>query len=239
MLNKLFFELNLKYPLSQLSRQKRSSLTGLSTHRASPFPRQNLNLQLPGFQSDKMLGSFTAPLLLAEKALSHKAQCLNALLTATSGQERPINFPATDYLINELFNGIKRHPPSSDSRSRNPERGSPEFSSFPKVSKQGLHGTTPRTVLSPPPPASDGDSERSREIPRLLFVQNPLTWFTVKMNFRLLRRSWDPDFVEAEFQRGTKHAVARITELVHRGDFENLEPLMTAGESNQRRNPEI
>nr|XP_018916609.1 PREDICTED: uncharacterized protein LOC109043755 [Bemisia tabaci] len=74
---------------------------------------------------------------------------------------------------------------------------------------------------------STSQHREKREVPRLYFVQNPLAWLTIKLNFRTLRRTWDPDFQEADFHRGTKYAISRITELLQVKDFASLEPLMT------------
>lgn len=38
--------------------------------------------------------------------------------------------------------------------------------------------------------------------PSLIYVQNPLTWLSNKFRLKLLRYTWDHDFVEREFKRG-------------------------------------
>ena len=42
-----------------------------------------------------------------------------------------------------------------------------------------------------------------RQLPTLIYVQNPITWFINKIDFKMLKSAWDSDFDEAEFKRGT------------------------------------
>ncbi|KAL1138361.1 hypothetical protein AAG570_008425 [Ranatra chinensis] len=71
------------------------------------------------------------------------------------------------------------------------------------------------------------DASNERELPKLLYVQNPLVWFSNKLDFRFLRKNWDPHFSEAEFSRGARKAVSVITELVSLNMFDGLKSLLT------------
>lgn len=50
------------------------------------------------------------------------------------------------------------------------------------------------------------DSEWSgkRRVPKLILLQNPITWIMVKIDFSVLRNIWDPSFELKEFKHGTK-----------------------------------
>jgi hypothetical protein len=51
---------------------------------------------------------------------------------------------------------------------------------------------------------SPNSNKEEKSVPRLFIIQNPITWLTNKLDFAMLRSSWDPQFDEAEFRRGTK-----------------------------------
>ncbi|PSN38090.1 hypothetical protein C0J52_00831 [Blattella germanica] len=69
--------------------------------------------------------------------------------------------------------------------------------------------------------------KKTRSMPRLLYMQNPLRWLTNKLDFGMLKRAWDPQFDESEFRRGTKQAVSTITKFVSSNMFANLKGLLT------------
>lgn len=50
----------------------------------------------------------------------------------------------------------------------------------------------------------DKPKNRKKRVPKLILIQNPLTWLMIKIDFGVLRTVWDPTFVEKEFKFGTK-----------------------------------
>lgn len=46
--------------------------------------------------------------------------------------------------------------------------------------------------------------KNERKIPNLIFFQNPYIWAKNKIDFKLLKYSWDTDFDENDFKNGTK-----------------------------------
>ncbi|XP_014242812.1 uncharacterized protein LOC106662888 [Cimex lectularius] len=80
----------------------------------------------------------------------------------------------------------------------------------------------------------------ARELPKLLYIQNPIVWASNKLDFRYLRTSWDPQFTEHDFTKGARQAVSRITQLVSKNMFDALKPLLTKNAMlNLRRDVEI
>lgn len=69
---------------------------------------------------------------------------------------------------------------------------------------------------------------QQKPLPRLLYIQNPLVWFSNKMDFLHLR-SVDPGFTEKEFARGVRQAVSRVTQLISMNMFDHMKPLFTKG----------
>ncbi|KAJ9578866.1 hypothetical protein L9F63_004925 [Diploptera punctata] len=69
--------------------------------------------------------------------------------------------------------------------------------------------------------------KKEKQIPKILYLQNPLTWLTNKLDFGLLKRTWDPQFNESEFRRGTKQAISTITKFVSQNMFINLKGLLS------------
>lgn len=51
---------------------------------------------------------------------------------------------------------------------------------------------------------SQSPKKRKRRIPKLILLQNPFSWLVNKIDFRVLRYVWDPDFKEKEFKFGTR-----------------------------------
>jgi hypothetical protein len=51
---------------------------------------------------------------------------------------------------------------------------------------------------------SDEVPQNPRRRPSLFFVQNPFTWLVTKLDFIMLKNSWDPEFNEQGFRVGTK-----------------------------------
>jgi hypothetical protein len=50
---------------------------------------------------------------------------------------------------------------------------------------------------------SENYEKEKKPLPKLLYVQNPITWLVIKLDFRMLKQTWDPQFDEYEFRRGT------------------------------------
>lgn len=46
--------------------------------------------------------------------------------------------------------------------------------------------------------------KKKKRVPKLILIQNPLTWLMIKIDFSVLRNIWDPGFQEKEFKYGTK-----------------------------------
>lgn len=44
-------------------------------------------------------------------------------------------------------------------------------------------------------------------VPRLIYVQNPLSWLRNKIYLQILKFSWDRQFVESDFKRGAKQVI--------------------------------
>lgn len=52
---------------------------------------------------------------------------------------------------------------------------------------------------------------RTRTLPKFIYLQNPVTWIMNKLDFRMLKTAWDPEFDEEEFKRGAKQ-VSKMNE---------------------------
>lgn len=50
----------------------------------------------------------------------------------------------------------------------------------------------------------DERKKKKKRVPKLILIQNPLTWLMIKIDFSVLRNIWDPGFQEKEFKFGTK-----------------------------------
>lgn len=53
---------------------------------------------------------------------------------------------------------------------------------------------------------SNNGYTHQKQVPTLLYIQNPITWLINKIDFKMLKNAWDPDFDENEFKRGTIQA---------------------------------
>lgn len=72
------------------------------------------------------------------------------------------------------------------------------------------------------------DNEKpNKSFPKILYVQNPLSWLMNKLDFGILKNTWDPQFNESEFKRGTKQAVATISQLISQDLRDGLTGLLT------------
>ncbi|KAJ8732676.1 hypothetical protein PYW07_015275 [Mythimna separata] len=71
------------------------------------------------------------------------------------------------------------------------------------------------------------DLPRKRRVPKLILLQNPLTWLMIKIDFSVLRNIWDPLFVEKEFKYGTKQAISRVTNVISKNQLKDLQGLLT------------
>lgn len=45
-------------------------------------------------------------------------------------------------------------------------------------------------------------SSSTSTVPRLIYVQNPISWLRNKIYLQILKYSWDRQFVESDFKRG-------------------------------------
>lgn len=52
--------------------------------------------------------------------------------------------------------------------------------------------------------SSENCGKKQQPVPKLLYIQSPVAWLVNKLNFRMLKWTWDPHFDESEFRRGTK-----------------------------------
>ncbi|XP_013186095.2 m-AAA protease-interacting protein 1, mitochondrial [Amyelois transitella] len=66
-----------------------------------------------------------------------------------------------------------------------------------------------------------------KRVPKLILVQNPFTWIMIKIDFCVLRHVWDPSFQENEFKFGTKQAISRVTDVISKGQYGELNGLLT------------
>ncbi|XP_011559343.3 uncharacterized protein LOC105389845 [Plutella xylostella] len=73
----------------------------------------------------------------------------------------------------------------------------------------------------------DKTDDQRKRVPKLILVQNPFKWLMLKIDFNVLRRLWDPTFVETDFKFGTKQAISRVTHLISDGEFKSLNGLLT------------
>ncbi|XP_041976452.1 m-AAA protease-interacting protein 1, mitochondrial-like [Aricia agestis] len=69
--------------------------------------------------------------------------------------------------------------------------------------------------------------KQEKKIPRLILLQNPWTWFMVKLDFTVLRNLWDPTFHEKEFKYGATQAIYRVTQVISEGQMTELNGLLT------------
>ncbi|GBP44369.1 m-AAA protease-interacting protein 1, mitochondrial [Eumeta japonica] len=69
--------------------------------------------------------------------------------------------------------------------------------------------------------------KKKRKVPKLILLQNPFKWLMIKIDFSVLRNIWDPAFKEKEFKFGTKQAIARVTQVISEGRFDELNGLLT------------
>ncbi|XP_053602967.1 m-AAA protease-interacting protein 1, mitochondrial-like [Plodia interpunctella] len=66
-----------------------------------------------------------------------------------------------------------------------------------------------------------------KRVPKLILVQNPFTWLMIKIDFCVLRHVWDPSFQEKEFKFGAKQAISRVTDVISKGQYAELNGLLT------------
>lgn len=50
----------------------------------------------------------------------------------------------------------------------------------------------------------DTKKKKRKRVPKLILLQNPLTWLMIKIDFSVLRNIWDQSFHEKDFRLGTK-----------------------------------
>lgn len=70
-------------------------------------------------------------------------------------------------------------------------------------------------------------NKKKKRVPKLILIQNPLTWLMIKIDFSVLRNIWDPGFQEKEFKFGTKQAISKITSVISDGQYSELNGLLT------------
>lgn len=73
---------------------------------------------------------------------------------------------------------------------------------------------------------SENSAKEKQSVPKVLYMQNPVAWLVNKLDFGMLKRTWDPHFDESEFRRGTKQAVSTITMFVSQNLFTSLKGLL-------------
>lgn len=73
------------------------------------------------------------------------------------------------------------------------------------------------------------DSDKKRlKTPDLIYVPQVLRWIRTKIGFRMLRKSWDPEFSEGAFIYGSTQAICRITDIISSNDEDDtLKKLVT------------
>ncbi|KAF4529541.1 hypothetical protein B566_EDAN014387 [Ephemera danica] len=71
----------------------------------------------------------------------------------------------------------------------------------------------------------DANNQKPKHM--LMSIQNPFMWLLTKIDFFMLKRSWDPSFNEDEFRAGVKQAVCTVTQLIAENKLGQLEGLMT------------
>lgn len=69
-----------------------------------------------------------------------------------------------------------------------------------KTTKNLLKNHTNFNFNGTPP----NNNKNIRKTPNLFFLQNPLVWAKNKIDFKLLKYSWDKEFDENEFKIGAK-----------------------------------
>lgn len=73
----------------------------------------------------------------------------------------------------------------------------------------------------------DSDKKRPRT-PDLVYFPQILRWIRTKIGFRMLRKSWDPEFSEGAFIYGSTQAICRITDIISQNDADDtLKKLVT------------
>lgn len=69
---------------------------------------------------------------------------------------------------------------------------------------------------------------KNLKTPELIYVPQIMRWIRTKIGFRLLKRTWDPDFSEGAFIYGSTQAICRISRIVADDDPEDeLKKLVT------------
>ncbi|XP_049766883.1 m-AAA protease-interacting protein 1, mitochondrial-like [Schistocerca cancellata] len=72
------------------------------------------------------------------------------------------------------------------------------------------------------------DNEKpNKPFPKVLYIQNPFSWLMNKLDFGILKNTWDPQFNESEFKRGAKQAVSTISQLICQDLRDGLAGLLT------------
>lgn len=71
-------------------------------------------------------------------------------------------------------------------------------SSFPIFSQYLVPGQRPNFVQLQKVHTNTGKAK----VPRLVYVQNPLSWLRNKVYMKVLKYTWDRQFDESEFKRG-------------------------------------
>ncbi|XP_030023436.2 m-AAA protease-interacting protein 1, mitochondrial [Manduca sexta] len=72
-----------------------------------------------------------------------------------------------------------------------------------------------------------GPKKQKKRVPKLILLQNPLTWLMIKIDFGVLKNIWDSTFEEKEFKYGTKQAISRVTHAISEGQYTELNGLLT------------
>lgn len=86
-------------------------------------------------------------------------------------------------------------------RQLNPERCKNGQKLLQSTSRLDFLNRFPRTFLFG---KKDDNQKKKKRVPKLILLQNPLTWLMIKIDFGVLRSVWDPTFAENDFKFGTK-----------------------------------
>lgn len=74
---------------------------------------------------------------------------------------------------------------------------------------------------------TNNPKSKKKRVPKLILLQNPITWLMIKIDFSVLRNVWDSSFEEKEFKYGTKQAISRVTHIISEGQYADLNGLLT------------
>lgn len=100
----------------------------------------------------------------------------------------------------------------------NPQNVDPKIPHLSKLTKFNLINGFPRTFFFKKK-NDDKNEPRKKRVPRLILIQNPLTWLMIKIDFSVLRHIWDPTFAETDFKFGTKQVNIHVCLLYFNEEY--------------------